>query len=69
MSPGLKSAIRLYGSKMSLAAAAGVYPNSVEYWIARGVPARRCVELERLTGIPRARFNPRIFTPDRRRNG
>jgi DNA-binding transcriptional regulator YdaS (Cro superfamily) len=63
MSPGLDRAIRLYGSKNALAVAAGVLPNSVAYWVARGVPARRCVELEALTGIPRESFNPDIFAP------
>jgi DNA-binding transcriptional regulator YdaS (Cro superfamily) len=61
MSNGLKQAIAYYGSLSALARAAGVWPNAVVWWQRNGVPAQRCVELEKLTRIPRERLNPKIF--------
>ena len=65
MAPGLKAAIRWAGSKSALASAVGVYPNAVAHWIEKGVPAARCLELERLTAIPRERLNPAIYPSKR----
>jgi DNA-binding transcriptional regulator YdaS (Cro superfamily) len=70
MSPGLKRAIAWAGSRNLLAKRVGVWPNAVIYWQVHGVPAQRCVELERITGFPRHTFNPEIFgRPPRRAAG
>jgi DNA-binding transcriptional regulator YdaS (Cro superfamily) len=65
MAPGLKAAIRWAGSKQALADACGVWPNTVAYWVERGVPAARCLELEKLTRIPREQLNPTLYPPRR----
>jgi DNA-binding transcriptional regulator YdaS (Cro superfamily) len=42
-------------------AALGVNKSTVLRWEANGVPAERVVEIERVTGIPRAQLRPDLF--------
>lgn len=46
-----------------LAAALGVEPMTISHWKRRGIPADRCLEIERATGgeVTRADLRPELF--------
>lgn len=67
-SPGLKTAITVAGGLTALARGLGIKPQSLVKW-AR-VPAERCLDVERLTGVPRETLRPDIYgEPKARGNG
>jgi DNA-binding transcriptional regulator YdaS (Cro superfamily) len=63
---GLKTALREAGSLTGLARGLGIKPQSIIKWTR--VPAERCVEVERLTGVPREVLRPDLFAVPRRGN-
>jgi len=44
-----------------LAAELGISPAAVAQW--KRIPAERVVEVERVTGIPRAKLRPDLYSP------
>lgn len=46
-----------------LAALIGVDKSTITKWKYRGIPAKRIVDIERATGIPRAELRPDLFEP------
>ena len=61
----LELAISVAGSMTALADHLGITPQAVARW--RNVPAARCLEVERLTGISRHQLRPDIYGPEPRR--
>lgn len=45
----MEQIIEFFGSKAALARALGVEKPSVSHWLENGLPARRAIEIERLT--------------------
>jgi DNA-binding transcriptional regulator YdaS (Cro superfamily) len=64
-STGLELAIRSAGSMTSLAEKLGVTPQAVAKW--RNIPAVRCLDVERITGVSRHVQRPDIYGPEPRR--
>jgi DNA-binding transcriptional regulator YdaS (Cro superfamily) len=58
-SSGLKVALRVAGGAKALAHLLGVNRQAVDKW--RHVPAERIVQIERLTGVPRAILRPDLY--------
>lgn len=58
----LDAAIAVSGSMTALAEHLGITPQAVARW--HHVPAARCLDVERLTGISRHRLRPDIFGPE-----
>lgn len=58
----LDAVIAVSGSMTALAEHLGITPQAVARW--RHVPAARCLDVERLTGISRHRLRPDIFGPE-----
>jgi DNA-binding transcriptional regulator YdaS (Cro superfamily) len=61
----LDLAISVAGSMTALAEQLGITPQAVARW--RNVPAGRCLEVERLTGISRHHLRPDIYGPEPKR--
>jgi DNA-binding transcriptional regulator YdaS (Cro superfamily) len=59
--PGLLRAIRNAGGVRALARLIGVYHNAIRQWKLSQVPAKRAVEIERLTGVPREELRPDLY--------
>lgn len=59
---GLEQAIRAAGSMTSLAEQLGVTPQAVAKW--RHIPAGRCLDVERVTGVSRYVQRPDIYGPE-----
>ena len=55
MKPILQHAIAIEGSKVRLAAALGVEPNTITYWIQRKLPLHREEQLIKLYGKKKER--------------
>lgn len=62
----LKQAVKKHGGLQSFGRALGVSYQSVQYMIANGVPPRRVLAVERLTGIRREVLRPDIYPPEDR---
>jgi DNA-binding transcriptional regulator YdaS (Cro superfamily) len=55
--PGIEQAVNAVGSQGKLAEQLGVSQQAVQKWVKRGyVPPGRVVEIEALTGVPRAKL-------------
>lgn len=68
----IERAVMAAGSQTKLAADLGVTPQAVQQWVeAASVPAKRVLDIERLTGVSRHDLRPDIFgpapKPDRRK--
>lgn len=66
----LQRAVKRFKTRKALAAALGVTPMAVSNWFARGVPAERCADIERVTdgAVRREDLRPDVFgAVDRRR--
>ena len=61
MATNIDHLVKHFGSQKRLADAAGVTPQSVTKWKRTGVPPRRVLELERLSGISRHELRPDVF--------
>jgi DNA-binding transcriptional regulator YdaS (Cro superfamily) len=61
----LKDAISAIGSMTALADGLGITPQAVAKW--GYVPAARCLDVERLTGVSRHKLRPDIYGPEPRR--
>jgi DNA-binding transcriptional regulator YdaS (Cro superfamily) len=61
---GLDVAIERAGGVSKLAALLGLHQTVVSNWRSRGIPAKRCPEVERVTGVPRWVLLPDLFLPD-----
>jgi DNA-binding transcriptional regulator YdaS (Cro superfamily) len=57
----LQRAIKSAGSGIKLAKAIGVSRQAIQQWKRTGVPAVRCADVERATGISRAKLRPDIY--------
>lgn len=57
----LQNAIEVVGTASELARRLGIKPAAVLQW--KRVPAERCLEVERLTGISRHELRPDIYGP------
>lgn len=52
---GIERAVEAFGSQEAMARELGVTQQAVSSWVANGyVPVRRVVQIEALTGVPRA---------------
>ena len=58
---GLEEAIKVAGSLTVLAERLRTSVQSVAQW--KSVPAERCKEVERVTGVPRWRLRPDLYDP------
>ena len=56
----IKSAISKAGGASALAVSLGVTPQVVTNWVKRGVPAERCPDIERLTGVMCEELRPDV---------
>jgi len=57
---GLRLAIEAVGTRYALARALGLTPTSVLRW--DKIPMDRLLDVERATGIPRAKLRPEFYT-------
>ena len=59
----LNEAIKIAGSQVSMAKKLGVEPPVVFHWKKRGVPAKYCLRIERITGgkVTASDLRPDIF--------
>ena len=61
----INNAVRKLGSRTSLAHHLELSTSSVNKWLAEGIiPAKHCIELSRITGVPLHELNPDVFDPD-----
>lgn len=60
MPPMLREAIRCAGSMSALAEGIGMSRQAIYGWKTR-IPAERVVDIERVTGISRAKLRPDLF--------
>jgi len=60
MEEGLQAAIAVMGGRVELARSLGIKYRAVLDW--RRVPAERLIQIERITGIPRERLRPDLFS-------
>lgn len=62
----LQKAIDVFPSQAAFAEALGVVPMTVSQWKARGVPAQRCRDIERVTErkVTRRELRPDLFGYD-----
>jgi DNA-binding transcriptional regulator YdaS (Cro superfamily) len=58
-SPGLAKAIMAAGGLRRLAALLEIQPPAVNQWIE--IPARRIIDVERVTGVPREELRPDLY--------
>ena len=58
-----QAAVDFFGSQGKMARKMGINPMTVSQWKRNGMPAKRAVEIERLTGglVTRAELLPDIF--------
>lgn len=61
INPGIAEAIEKAGSQERLAELIGVRQPTIHHYLNTFCPAERAVEIERATGIPRARIRPDVF--------
>jgi len=59
MDHGLRLAIEAVGTKYRLAKLLGIWPSSVLRW--HHIPSERIIEVERVTGIDRAKLRPDLY--------
>lgn len=58
----LAEALAIMGGYRAVATAIGnLSKTAIQRWSVSGVPAERCADLERLTGIPRWRLRPDLY--------
>jgi DNA-binding transcriptional regulator YdaS (Cro superfamily) len=63
----LKAAISKAGTQQVLASKLGIGQGAVSNWVKAGrVPLKRVLEVERATGVARARLRPDLYAPMRR---
>lgn len=55
-------AVTRVGGAHAVAMIMNVSSTAVLHWIYRNCPAERCVELEKISGIPREELRPDIFS-------
>lgn len=59
----LRSVLERHGMNLAaFAKAARVNKSTVTRWVQNGIPARRLVDLERETGVPRFELRPDLYT-------
>ena len=60
---GIEKVISIYGSQVAASKELGISSSLLNHWV-RGrfaIPANRCVELEKKTGVSRAELRPDLF--------
>lgn len=60
--PALRKAIEAAGAGKALAGRIGVTPQALSQW--RRVPARRVLDVERASGVPRHVLRPDLYPPE-----
>lgn len=58
---GLKKAIAAAGSQTELAKRLGKYPQLVQSWTSKGVPAHWVIPIEKATGVSRNELRPDLY--------
>ncbi len=58
---GINKAIKKAGGRRQLAEALGVKRQHVEYWLKSGVPPKRAVQIEQVTGVKRKELCPELY--------
>lgn len=62
----IKKAVKIAGGQAELARKVGVRQPAVHRWIkAKTVPAKRVLQVEKITGISRYKLNPEIYGQER----
>ena len=68
LDPGVRLAVEAMGNMSNLARGLYATPQSISAW--GPIPPRRVLEVEELTGVPRHRLRPDLYTRSgKRRNG
>ena len=64
--PGLEKAIEKAGTQVALAKMLGIRQSHISNWLHRDkcVPAKRVLEIERITGVPRHELRPDLYPPE-----
>ena len=60
---GIEKVISIYGSQVAASKELGISSSLLNHWV-RGrfaIPANRCVEIEKKTGVSRAELRPDLF--------
>lgn len=57
----IEQAIEKAGGRSEVAKQLGVTVETVRQWIKRPIPAKRAVELERISGVHRSEFRPDLW--------
>lgn len=57
----IQKAVAAAGNMSELARRLNIAPQSIQQWTV--IPAKRLVDVERVTGIPRAELRPDLFGP------
>ncbi|TXH10775.1 MAG: hypothetical protein E6R03_15115 [Hyphomicrobiaceae bacterium] len=58
---GIQTAILKVGGQAALAAKLKVKQPAISYYLYKRCPAEKAIEIERLTGVPRAAIRPDLF--------
>ena len=61
---GLREAIQIAGSQVALARLLGIDSAAISQWKHIGVPPRRVIAIERVTGVRRERLRPDLYPDD-----
>ena len=56
-------AVKAHGGLISFAGKVGVRYQAIQYWLRRGIPPRRVLDVERVTGISREVLRPDLYPP------
>lgn len=65
--PIVEEIVRVLRGFNRAAEAIGISEQALARWHMRGVPPKRCIQVEKLTGIPRERLRPDVFGAPRPR--
>lgn len=60
----IERAIRGAGGLKAVAAKCGVSRQAIDKWFVSGVPPKRVIFVERISGVPRHELRPDIYPPE-----
>ena len=60
---GIEKVISIYGSQVAASRQLGISSSLLNHWLGGrfAIPANRCVEIEKKTGVSRAELRPDLF--------
>ena len=61
-------AVKNYGGMTKFSREIGISRQAAELWLVHGIPPRRVMLVEKLTGVPRETLNPEIYPPPEPKN-